>query len=374
MLTIKKQTETKTETRVDPSVYQIGEVMELKAQEIAAKCDFLMPTINRLAAIKQEYEGGPFAVYFKVVDKMDAETLAELPDPNDDTGNNPGIYHIRVVNAKGKPVIKDRHFYKVMSDRIPGNVAKQQRIDMLELSMKDPVQFNLSTVPQDIKDMDKDRRKSEIARLQGELSTSRTNIVAAFELAFKITAVDHLKGVTCEIMYAVNDKGELMDGSDDQHPKTVENTKTPIVITTTVKGREAKDTTQLSLKSFKALRPAVAVEKGGSYQALVDSPVEHPRGKGEDEPGGNKPEIINTNDTFIARLVDMHQYVDAIMSDPKQTNWTGLIKLINGAGSDDLLVTVTDLHAALGEWLAKTHKAGPRYQDIVVKRAEAEAA
>jgi hypothetical protein len=364
-----------TETpRIDPHEFEIGAVMFANAQELASKCDWLQTTINVIAKAKQDYEGGPFAVMFKCMEYLTKEQIDALPDPDAETGNNPGRFKVRTLNSKNKPVVKEWKYYHVLSDKLPGNILKQQRIDMLELSMKDPVQYNVSSVPQDIKDMDRDRRKAEISKLEGELTTSRTNILAAFELLFHIRAVNALDGVTASVMYALAEDGKTLLDGEDGRECVVENTKRPIVVCTTVEGRQHKDITEMSIGSFKKLRPDVAKEKGGTYQALIDSAPVVKRGTKEDEPGGSKPELINTNDTFIARLVDCHQYVDAIMSDPKQTNWTGLIKLINGAGSDDLLVTVTDLHAALGEWLAKTHKAGPRYQDIVVKRAEAEAA
>ena len=367
---------TETATRIDPLTYEIGAAMDVLAQNVAAQAGYLDSTINVIAKAKQDYEGGPFAVMFKVMDKMDATTIDSLPDPDSETGNNPGKYKIRIMGNKGKPVVKEKKFYHVLSDRLPGNVVKQQRIDMLELSMKDPVQFNLSSVPQDIKDMDVSRRKAEISKLEGELSTSRTNVLQAFELLFHIRNANSLAGVQVEVLYAVNDKGELMDGSDEEHPAIVENTKTPIVITTTVEGRKGKDTTMLSVGSFKKLRPDVAREKQGTYQAFIDSAPESKRGtKGEatDQTGGSKPELINTNDTLMARLVDVHDYLDVIMSDSKQTNWAALIGLLNKKeGSADALITITEIRDGLTALLNKVHKAGERYIEYTTARSEAE--
>lgn len=371
-----KTVTTEATTRTDPHVYEIGAAMDVLAQNVAAQAGYLDSTINVIAKAKQDYEGGPFAVMFKVMDKMDAVTIDSLPNPDSETGNNPGKYKIRIMGNKGKPVVKEKKFYHVLSDRLPGNVVKQQRIDMLELSMKDPVQFNLSSVPQDIKDMDVSRRKAEISRLEGELSTSRTNVLAAFELLFHIRNANSLAGVQVEVLYAVNDKGELMDGSDEGHPAIVENTKTPIVVTTTVEGRKGKDTTMLSVGSFKKLRPDVAREKQGTYAAFIDSAPETKRGtKGEatDQTGGSKPELINTNDTFIARMVDVHDYIDVIMSDSKQTNFAALIGLLNKKeGSADLLITMTEVRDGLTALLNKVYKAGERYTEYTTARLAAE--
>lgn len=364
-----------TAPRVDPHQYEIGAAMFANAQELASQSDWLSSTINVIAKAKQDYEGGPFAVMFKVMDKMPAEKIEALPDPDAETGNNPGKFKVRTVGNNGKPVVKEFKYYYVLSDKLPGNIAKQQRIDMLELSMKDPVQFNVSSVPQDIKDMDIERRKAEISRLNGELSTSRTNVLAAFELLFHIRAVNALAGVTCSVLYAIGADGKLLDGEDGREC-VVENTKQPIIITTTVEGRKGKDTTQISVGSFKKLRPDVAREKGGTYSALIDSAPTVKRGtKGEatDSTGGSKPERIATNDTLYARMVDVHDYLDDISSDTKQTNYSAILGLLNKKeGSEDMLVTFTEVRDFLTGILNKTYKAGERYQAITLRKAEAE--
>ncbi len=360
--------------RVDPHQYEIGAAMEANAKEVASNSDWLSATINTIAKAKQDYEGGPFAVMFKVMEKMDADTINALPDPDSETGNNPGKYKVRTVGGKGKPVVKERKYYHVLSDYLPGNIVKQQRIDMLELSMKDPVQYNVSSVSQDIKDMDRDRRGAEVSKLSGELSTSRSNVLAAFELLFHIRAVNALPGVEANVMYALDDKGQELNGEDGREC-VVENTKTPIIVTTTIDGRKGKDTTQLGITSFKKLRPAIAMEKGGTYQALIDSAPTIKRGtKGEEEPGGTKPSLINTNETLFTRMVDIHDYLDVITSDTKQTAYSAILGMLNKKeGSEDMLVTFTEVRDFLNTLLSKTYKAGERYQELTIKRAEAEA-
>src|SRR6266403_1628295 len=230
ILNPKAETATETTTRIDPHQYEIGAVMEANAKEVASKADWLSATINTIAKAKQDYEGGPFQVMFKVMEKMSAEQIDALPDPDAETGNNPGLYKIRIVGAKGKPVVKERKYYHVLSDALPGNIAKQQRIDMLELSMKDPVQFNVSSVPQDIKDMDISRRHAEISKLERALSTSRSNVLAAFELYFHIRAANSLPGVTVDVQYALSDDGQVLNGEDGRDTVVDTGTKTPITI------------------------------------------------------------------------------------------------------------------------------------------------
>src|SRR5258708_25140061 len=171
---------------------------------------------------------------------------------------------------------------------------------MLELSMKDPVQFNVSSVPQDIKDMDMPRRYAEIGKLERALTTSRSNVLAAFDLYFHIRAANALPGVNVTIQYALDDNGNELNGEGGRETVVDLGTKTPITITTTNKAREKKDTVDISVGSFKKLRPALAKEGGGTYDAFINSgPVVKRGTKATEEPGGAKPERIATLDTYI---------------------------------------------------------------------------
>lgn len=336
--------------KVNPMIYDIGQQMDLKAQEMASDCGYLTSTIDVLAKAREDYEGGPFAVMFKVRENMAPEQFESLPDPDVDSGNNPGIYKIRVTTGK-KPTVKEKKFYHVFSDRFPCNVARQARIDMLELSMKDPIQYNVSSVPQDIKDMDIDRRNSEISRLERALSTSRTNVLAAFELLFKLRKAHDLPGVNVSITYALSDKGELLDGEDGREC-VVDPGKTPIHIVTTVKGREEKDKVDLSVGSFKKLRPDVAKERGGTYLALIESAPTVKRGvKGSEQPGGDKPDLIVTFDKFKARITDIHTFMRQDVWDAKdQAKYLELLKIMgprSPAGNGDFKVSMYDIYVML---------------------------
>ncbi len=94
--------------------------------------------------------------------------------------------------------------------------------------------------------------------------------------------------------------------------------------------------------------------------------------KSEEEPGGEKPLAINTKETFYARMVDVHDYMDTITTDSKQTVVASIIgDLSRKTGSDDALVTFTETRDMLTDILEKVFKAGDRY--IKIKAAEKEA-
>lgn len=365
----------KVETVVSATELQVGEAMEMKARAFgASQSAALGETINRIAKAKQDYQGGPFAVMFTVTKNMTGEQLDELPHPASNSGQNPAIYKVSVIGAKGKRSTPEHKYYNVVSDNLACNVAKQARIDLLELSLGDPTKVNMSSVPADIQDMDKKYREAEIARLKGELATSRRNVNEAFELLFHIREINELPGVEASVIYAIGPDGLLQDGEDGRE-SVVENTTTPISLTTTVEGRKGIDTCLLSVGSFKKLDPKKASEKGGTYQALIDTAQRGTKsGTGSGTGGAAKPERIATNDTLIARMVDIHAYMDEIASDTKQTAFSALLNQLNKKeGSADLLMTMTEVRDFLNDLLGKTYKAGERYQELTRVRAEAEA-
>ena len=95
--------------------------------------------------------------------------------------------------------------------------------------------------------------------------------------------------------------------------------------------------------------------------------------KAGEVPGGAKPERIATLDTLLARLVDIHDYLDEVTSDTKGAVFGALLNLLNKKeGSADLLITITECRDFLTSALDKTYKAGERYQNYRVAKLEAE--
>lgn len=352
----------------------LGEIMEAKAIAFAATQTELGTIINTIAKAKQDWQGGPFQVLFKVSASMTDEQQKELPNPGSETGNNPAIYKIKVdgTGKSKKQRLVEHNYYNVVSDNLPCNLLKSARIRMLELSLGDPTLVNMEAIPQDIKDMPKDRRAAEISRFGGELLSSRRAVNEAFELYFQTLAIKDLTGVDCNVIYALDEQGKELNGEDGREVQ-VENTLTPIVVTTKVEGRKAIDTIQLSVASFKRLRPEVAKERGGTYSALMDSAPK----KGTNKDNSNsqdqsKPQAINTLETFEARLTDLHDYLDTIYSDSKQEMYGVLIKKMNAkTGNENLLTSMTEVRDIINDVLAKTFKQAERYQAIITAEAAA---
>lgn len=344
-MTINDLMTSKTDVLVDTSlVTSLGEEMDKAARAMGAKQSAVLgPVIASIAKARQDYEGGPFKVMFKVTSNMSQEEIDGLPIPGSTSGNHPAIYKLKKPSDKKA---KDVNYYDVLSDSLAGNVAKSTRINLLELSMGDPSKVNMSSVPQDIKDMTETYRMTEVSRLKGELTTSRSAVNSAFELLFQIRAVKQLDGCDCYPIMALNPDGKTVSETD------VENTRTPMLVTTTLKDRQALDVKRLSISTFKKLKPLVAKENGGTYAALMKT-IEKGSDNGENnQEDGNKPSLIATLDKFQARIIDIHSYMDGVWSDKTHASYQDLLKIVGPrgpAGSDDFALSLYSVYTMLGD-------------------------
>ncbi len=311
-----------------PAIVADGEAMEKKAREWATREGAgLAPILDRLIKSKQDWEGGQFEVMFKLTSNMTAEQMADLPVPGSETGQ-------------------------------------------LRLSLGDPAKVNQSAIPADIKDMIPDYRWAEISRLEGEIEASSKKVIEAFELMFQYQAVNALEGVTVELLYALGPKGELLDGEEGR-ARVIENTKTPIVVTTTLEKRKAIDTKRMGVGSFKKLDVPKATEGGGTYASLMKTIEREPKKPGTPGQAVALPQNIKTVDTFEARIVDVHSYLDEAWSDTKQAEFGAILQRLNSKNGNLLLLSLTDIRNIINDLLAKVHKSGERYAELNGQRAAA---
>lgn len=333
----------------------LGDAMDAKARAFAAKANPLLSSAIGLAIkAKQDWEGGKFAVMYAVTDGMTAEEVAELPKPGEENGNNPAVYYVRVIGKGGKPVDEKHNYYNVLSDNIPANKDKRLELELLTLSLGDPAKVNMTSVPQRILDMPKTYRGTAISRIEDELKASRTAVNEAFKLMFQIRAVNDLPGVTAEVIFALDPAtGKLLDGEEGRATQ-VENTRTPILVTTTLDARKAIDTARVGVGSFLKLKPDVAKENGGTYKALFDT-VQRTKGgngDGDNQPGGDKPDQIVTLDKFQARFTDIHSYMDEVWSAKDKAKYNEILKAMGPrgpAGSDDFVLSAYQVWTMLGD-------------------------
>lgn len=300
----------------------------------------LVSELDVLSKAKQDWEGGPFKVMFKLLAVLTKEQRDALPDTKSETGNNPRYYKVRVKGEDGKEKMKDHDYYDVVVNSFPAIASKRQRIEMLNRSMKDPTKFNLSDVPQDVKDMQHSRRFAEISRLQGEISNAKAATLKGFELIAQFERFETLPGVTTSLVWAIGPDGKEMEGVE------VDNTKTPIIIQTKLESRKLVDWTRCGVGAFLKYNVAKAMEQGGSYDALLATVKKGTKGK--DGNGEATARNVNTIETALTVQNDYAEFLSRIQNEKDNAQWDALNKALHGAGSDDAFLNAFLIHQALG--------------------------
>lgn len=356
-----------------PEDKNIGIVMNRRASEMADKLDsVLVPALDALAVHKQEWEGGRFEVMDKMMTRLGelGITIAELPDPKSETGNNPAHYKIEKYKDGKASGWKEVYYYRALTESLPGMRAKGKRIDQLTRSMADATRVYTGDIEDDIKALSPDYREALVKRLNGEITSAIRNVVGAFELMFQLSKFGELKHVSATLVHDIDKDGSIMDGEDGR-PFKIDPTTTPIIIASTIKGRELHDRTMMSVGTFLKIDVAKAEEAMGTYQAVMDTLKRHaPPAEGAGQvPGQNaqdqsKPKAVNTFDTFLARATDMHEFADRTWSEKSRATIDALIKATHGEGTDLAFVSCRGLFAFLQDIVGSPVDA-VRYQSLI---------
>jgi hypothetical protein len=361
---------------LDAAQKSIGRTMDALAATYSSDVAGLaMPEVDRLVKARQDWEGGAFAVMYKVTSQLPPQLLAALPDPKADSGMKPAHYW-SVVIRDNKEVPKEHYWYEELVLNFPAIRDKGKRIDQLKRSMGDPLKVNQSDIGADIKNMSHDYRNGEIARLTKEISGAVQKVSNAFELYWQFQRMAELPHVTCYPIYRQGPDNKPMDGLDGRAFE-VEPTQVPIVIKSTVAGREDIDKVQVSIGSFLRFDVDKAKEQGGTYQALIDTAK---REKKTDEQGNGQAnaqsatQLIRSTETALARVLDLYEFADFAWSEKDDKHIDGIRKALNGAGSNDAFTAVMGLKKFLEEVCPDSPRNTARYQELINADGTAKAA
>lgn len=368
----------KEQKKLTANERSIGKAMEALASKYAAiVAPFAMPTIDLLNKARQEWEGGAFQVMYKITSQLEPEQLAELPDPRVGDGNNPGHYFTAVIRD-GKEKVEEHDFYEVMVEGFPGIIARRTRIDQLQRSMKDPSKVNTSDIGHDILGapdgkggrtggMSIDYRNSEINRLTKEISGAVGKVKNAFGLFFQLQSFSSLKHVEVYVIHKLGPDNLPLNGANGRGYE-VDPTTTPIILRSTVAGREDVDKVRVAISTFLKYDVEKAKENGGTYQAVLDTVKREKKGdKTGNEGNTAMPQLIRTPDTFIARLVDQHEFAEFAWDQKDDKLIDGIRKALTGAGSDNAFTSAMALKRFLNEVCPDSPRNTQRYQELIGK-------
>jgi hypothetical protein len=313
---------------VPSNIVDIGEAMEKRATELASLIDtHVSGVIHDLAEHKREYQGGPFVVMNNVLTWLTEKDydLDSLPDPKSDAGNNPANYKIK-VDGKNGVRYKDVYFYDEIANKLPSILVIDDRIDLLNRSMaKDKSKVKTDDIPSDVLQTPIYNRMAEVRRLSQQKTVARANVSTAFELYHQLKKFGELDTVSVEIVYALDNSGKPCDGEEGR-PFKVEKINSPIIVRSTVKGRQDEDKGQYSVASFLKFDVAKAMEApgGATFHSL-----EQTLAKGTTTTTPTAQVAVNTLQTFVTRLNDESDYLHRIIEATDKAGWEALKRLAN---------------------------------------------
>lgn len=331
----------------------------------------LQSDLDRLLIAKQDWEGGKFAVMFRLTQNMTGPQLDALPDPKAKDGNNPAHYFaVRIVDGKEKT--EEVYFYEQLAAEFPANRAKGLRIDQLKRSMQDASKVNTSDIGSDIMNMSPNYRHGEIKRLQDEITSSVNSVKGAFELFHQLRKFQELKHVKVELLYKLGPDNLPLDGQEGRGLE-IEPTKTPIVITSTIAGRAAIDVARVGIGTFLKYDVDKAKENHGTWQAVIDTVKREKSDDNGNQNEGNSsvPQMIRTADTALARFIDLHEFASFAWDEKDGKLIDALKKAANGEGSDDTFVTLMALKRFLNDVVPDSPRNVQRYKEALTKEADA---
>lgn len=296
-----------------------------------------LATASAIVKAKEDWKGGPVKIWQAAKLAYPGDAFDVFPIPESKTGNNPAIFMVDKPSGKdGKLMPKETNFYNVFADSLPPVVTILQQIEWLQRMGND--KMKLDGIPADWLNEYQNhaiKRENMLKKLGNKQTSFRSAIKDGFKLIFKLDMVNELAGCHAEVV-----------------PSAIEGEYENIVrVRSTVPGRELEDNEAFSLDAFGKLDPAKAFEGGGTWQALMATKKRKVEGQGAAD-GAAKPQTIKTVDTYVARITDVHAFMDEVWSAKDKAQYEALLKTLGPkgpAGSDNFALSLYSIHTMLNQ-------------------------
>lgn len=348
--TVKLPTETSATTLVHASQNIDGDTLAQLAHDLGAKVSTdTESVVETVSKAKEDWQGGPFPVLFRLRTDFDEDTIADkFALPDSDTGNNPDEFKVSREDSKGKVKLVAANFYTEFSKGTPAGQRYQARIEWCERMQDDKAMKD--DVPDDIKDMNPHELENEIKFCSNRLRTMAAAYKKAAALFFKDREVSAYPGITCEPQWVKGKEGE-----------EVQNTPEPIAIWLTPEpGKPIMKWKSMTIGAFLRLNTKKALEKGGTFLSLIESGATPKKaGSGSNSDNGDGF-VIKTLDKGVAVLAEFHRWTEEIGSAKDKAELGKLLKLLNTKDNDELIVAICETAAFLNAVISDTG-AGQKY-------------
>lgn len=330
-----------------------GEALAAAAHTLGAKVGTETEgAIELVAQAKEDWQGGPFKVLFGLQCDFEPEELDTFAVPDSDTGNNPDVFKMPKEDAKGKVRMVDSNFYVNFADGTPSGQTILARIEWTERA-GDPKAIK-DDIPADIKEMDPHQREVHLAFLKGRRNTIRQSYKKAMALYFQLGAVNAYPGVKAEPIWI---KGQSPDDIKEGEMPSVENTTKPIAVWLVPdEGKPIAKWEALSIGAFMKLLPNKAMEKGGTFAALIESGVVKKKpGSGTGSDKGKEGLTIKTLETGVTVLAEFHRWMEEIATAKDKVEYGKLLKVGNAKDNDEFISAIVETRNMLADLCKEVH-------------------
>ncbi len=312
--------------------------------------------INLVMKAKEDWQGGPFKVLFGLQADYTEEQLNSFAIPDTEDGNNPDVFKVHKTDAKGKSKLVNTTFYTQFADGTPDGQAILARIEFTERAgNKDMVKDD---IPADILEMSPHEREVHLNFLKGRRGTIRQAYKKAMALYFQFQLVNEYDGIMAEPIWV---KGKGPNDIKEGELPEVENTTKPIAVWLIPdEGRPVAKWEALSIGAFMKLDTRKAMEKGGTFAALIESGATKKAPGSGSQTNKNEGLVIKTLETGISVLAEFHRWSDEINGAKDKAEIGKLYKLMNAKDNDELIVAVVEVRNFLQQ-LAKDTAADAKY-------------
>jgi len=307
---------------------------------------------------KEDWEGGPFRVMFGLQNDLSSEQIAELARPGEEDGNNPDEFKVSKEDSKGKIKLVASDFYTQFARGTPAAQNMAARVEWCERA--GDLKAIKDDIPADIIELAKDthRLETHIAFLKNRIKNMPKAYRKAAELMFQFEAVKAYPGVDAEPVWA---QGKSPDQIKDGELPEVENTPLNVMVWIVPEaGKPVPRVKYMTKSEFLRLNTKRAIEKGGTFNALLDTAITKKAPGGGSNSDNSDAFVIKTVDKGIAVLAEFHRWSEEIGSAKDKADIGKLYKLMNTKDNDELIVAMCETAAFLNAVISET-SAGQKY-------------
>lgn len=307
-----------------------GNAMADLAKSMASKVsEETEEVIENIMKAKEDISSGTMVLMVRLQADY-GDKLDEMPRPDSDTGNTRDVFDIEVTEA-GKTTTKEVTFWNIFADNTP--VGRKIIAELAEVKRAADSNANQSNIRDTVANMNPQQLNARENFLTGRKATNRNAWKKAASLYFQFCDVKALAHADACPLWE-NEEGGAVQST----------TKPIMVFQPAAEGKPVTKWKFYGIGGFLKLKPRVAAERGGTYDALIATGK-----KGADDESGDNGHTIKTIETGVKTLVEIHRWMDEIETAKDKAEIGKLMKVVNHKDADELAVALVELSNYLND-------------------------